>query len=241
MQNKSVGDALDASCKNSLMTHVELPKQGEELLHNLWATPVIMAKPFDATFLQKFREDVAYLLKDGGLGTKNQTDIWKLPDLPETMIAVRDKTMEMAEKAFRPHCEMPLPPFRLAKGYFREIKPGSPYRIMPHRHATTFGVSVFYATVPETSPSNLVMLDPRGGINWVNQFTAFKKFTVEEGLLVVHPGYLIHFVEPVDPNHGMYYDYRLAMVSNIHRTQEEWIETLAEQDEQITGMAGKEI
>ncbi len=230
-------DALSGSCKNSMVTHIRVPEHGEEILHQLWYTPVIMAKPFDDVFLKEIRKDVAWMLEKGAPGTKNQTDIWKLDNLPETMIAVRDKTMEMAEKAFRPTCEMPLPPFRLAKGYFREVNPGSPYRIMPHRHATTFGVSVFYITVPESSPSNLVMLDPRGGINWTNQFSAFKKVMVEEGLLIVHPGYLIHFVEPVDPNKGMMYDYRLAMVSNIHRTQDEWIEVLAEQDEAITGMA----
>lgn len=231
----------ETNCKNSLITHINVPKQGEEVLHELWSTPVIMAKPFDEVFLSKLKEDVKYLLKDGAAGTKNQTDIWKLPDLPETMIAVRDKTMELAEKAFRHHCEMPLPPFRLAKGYFREIKENAPYRIMPHRHATTFGVGVFYIEVTDRNPGNLTMIDPRGGINWVNQFTAFKKVRVEEGLLIVHPGYLIHYVEPSDPNMGMFYDYRLALVTNVHRTQDEWIETLAKHDEEIVKMGGSEI
>lgn len=227
-------------CGDSLMTHIKVPEHGEEVLHQLWSTPVIMAKPFDDVFLQKLREDIQYLIKDGGIGTFNKTDIWKLPDLPETMIAVRDKTMELAEKAFRPSCEMPLPPFRLAKGYFREVVPHAPYMIMPHRHATTFGVSVFYITASKENAGNLVLLDPRGGINWTNQFTAFKKIRVEEGTLVVHPGYLIHYVEPSNPTKGMFYDYRLAMVSNIHRTQDEWIETLDKYDQEIFLMNGKE-
>jgi hypothetical protein len=200
-----------------------------------------MAKPFDEEFLAKLRLDVEYLTKEGGIGNLNQTDLWSLPDLPDTMIAVKNKMMEMAETAFRPSCEMPLPPFRVAKGYFRHTYAGSPYRIMPHRHANVIGVGVFYITATQRNPGNLTFLDPRGGINWTNQFTAFKKVRVEEGLLIVHPGYLIHFVEPSDPEMGMYYDDRLALVTNIHRTQDEWIAKLAEQDESIMKMGGQDF
>jgi hypothetical protein len=217
-------------------TYIDKPKQGEEVIHNLWSTPVIMAKPFDSVFLQKLREDIAYLLKPGGAGKYNQTDLWTLPDLPETMVAVKDKIMEMAETAFRPHCEMPLPPFRVAKGYFREVKENSPYNITPHRHANVYGVGVFYIDATERNPGNLTFLDPRAGINWVNQFTAYKKVRVEEGLMIVHPGYLIHYVEPSNPQMGMYYDYRLALITNIHRTQDEWFQKLKEKDEELTRM-----
>jgi hypothetical protein len=222
-------------------TYIDVPKQNEEIIHQLWSTPVIMAKPFNEEFLIKIREDIKYLTKDSGLGTLNQTDLWKLPDLPDTMIAVRDKIMEMSERAFRPTCEMPLPPFRVAKGYFRQTHEGTPYRIMPHRHANVLGVGVFYITATERNPGNLTFLDPRGGINWTNQFTAFKKVRVEEGLLIVHPGYLIHYVEPSNAEMGMYYDYRLALVTNVHRTQDEWIAKLAEQDEQVMRMSGQDF
>jgi hypothetical protein len=218
-------------------TYINTPKQDEQIIHNLWATPVIISKPFDDVFLQKLRDDIAYLLKPGAPGKFNQTDLWSLPDLPETMLTVQAKIMEMAETAFRPHCEMPLPPFRVSKGYFREILPGSPYNITPHRHANVYGVGVFYIDVPEQNPSNLIFLDPRAGINWVNQFTAFKKVRVEEGLMIVHPGYLIHYVEPSNPETGLYYDYRLALITNIHRTQDEWVQTLKEKDEQLNRLA----
>jgi len=218
-------------------TYMDKPEQGGELLHNLWSTPVIIAKPFDQEFLEKLRSDVAYLLKPGAPGKLNQTDLWSLPDLPETMIAVKDKIMELSETAFRPHCEMPLPPFRVSKGYFREILPNDPYRITPHRHANVYGVGIFYITATERNPGNLIFLDPRAGINWVNQFTAFKKVRVEEGLMIVHPGYLIHYVEPSNAEMGMYYDYRLAIVTNVHRTQDEWVNTLKEKDEAINKMA----
>jgi hypothetical protein len=224
-----------------LMTYVNAPEQGGEHLYNLWSTPVILAKPFSKEFIQQLTKDVEYLTKEAGAGRLNQTDLWTLTDLPDTMIAVKNKMMEMAETAFRPECEMPLPPFRVSKGYFRLVDEGMPYRIMPHRHANVLGVGVFYFKVTERNPGNLVMLDPRGGINWTNQFTAFKKLRVEEGLMIVHPGYLIHFVEPSDPTMGMYYDERKAIVTNIHRTQDEWMQALKESDEILTKMGGTEI
>jgi hypothetical protein len=231
----------EENCATSFSTYIDVPKQNEQVVHELWSTPVIMAKPFDEEFLAKLRVDIEYLTKEGGAGNLNQTDLWTLPDLPDTMVAVKDKMMEMAETAFRPSCEMPLPPFRVAKGYFRNTHAGSPYRIMPHRHANVIGVGVFYITATQRNPGNLTFLDPRGGINWTNQFTAFKKVRVEEGLLIVHPGYLIHFVEPSNPEMGMYYDDRLALVTNIHRTQDEWIAKLAEQDESIMKMGGQDF
>jgi hypothetical protein len=222
-------------------TYIDVPKEGEQVLHNIWPTPIIMAKPFNGEFLEKLRNDIAYLLKPGAPGKFNQTDLWELPDLPETMITVKNKIMEMAETAFRPLCEMPLPPFRVAKGYFREVNPEAPYRITPHRHANVYGVSCFYINVTERNPGNLTFLDPRSGINWVNQFTAFKRVRVEEGLLIVHPGYLIHYVEPSNADMGLYYDYRLALITNIHRTQDEWVQALKDKDQQLMMMGGADI
>ena len=231
----------EKSATTEFSTYINVPKEGEEILHNIWPTPIIMAKPFDSNFLQRLRGDIAYLLKDGAPGKFNQTDLWTLPDLPETMLAVQAKIMELAEKAFRPLCEMPLPPFRVAKGYFRETHPNAPYRITPHRHANVYGVGVFYITATDRNPGNLTFLDPRAGINWVNQFTAFKRVRVEEGMMIVHPGYLIHYVEPSNAEMGMYYDYRLALITNIHRTQDEWVQTLKDKDKQLTMMGGADF
>lgn len=222
-------------------TYIDKPKQDEEIVHELWSTPVVLARPFNEEFLFKLREDIQYLVKDNAAGTKNQTDLWTLPDLPDTMIIVKNKIMELAEKAFRPHCEMPLPPFRVAKGYFRQTYPESPYKITPHRHANVYGAAIFYITATERNPGNLCFLDPRAGINWVNQFTAFKKIRVEEGLLVIHPGYLIHYVEPSNETMGMFYDYRLALITNIHRTQDEWMQTLKDKDEQLTNLGSADF
>jgi hypothetical protein len=216
--------------------------EGDEQIHNLWSTPIMMARPFDNAFLEKLREDIKYLLKDeNSPGRLNQTDLWTLPDLPETMLTLKAKFFELAEKTFRPTVEMPLPPFRPGKAYFRETFPHAPYRIMPHRHANCYGVGIFYITVDQRNPGNLMFLDPRGGINWTNQFTAYKKVQAEEGLMLVHPGYLIHFVEPSNPQMGMYYGYRLALISNIHRTGPEWKEVLRERDEQLLRMGGTDI
>jgi hypothetical protein len=210
-----------------------LRMEGKEQLHELWPTPMIMAKPFNQAFIEKLKEDIKPFLEDGAPGTFNATDIWQLPDLPETMLAVKDKMLELATKYFPQYAEMPLAPFRASKGYFRYTKSDSPYRITPHRHATTFGVGIYYIKTNEKNPGNLIIMDPRGGINWLNQFTAFKKIRVEEGMMLVHPGFLIHFVEPSDPDEGMYYGDRVAIVTNIHRTYEEFLEALKENEEEV--------
>ena len=81
------------------------------------------------------------------------------------------------------------------------------------------------------------MIDPRGGVNWTNQFTAFKKVRVEEGLMMIHPGYLLHFVEPSDPDAGMRYGNRLAIISNLHRNHDDFIKVLGEHEEYIGRVA----
>jgi len=215
------------------ITVLKKPEQGGEICEMLWPTPVIMAKPFSEEFINKLREDVQYLLKPGAAGTKNQTDLWSLPDLPETMIKVKEKKLELMEKYYRPLVEMPLPVFSASKGYFRYNVRDGVYRITPHKHGNTIGVGMIYITCDDRNPGNLVMMDPRGGVNWTNQFTAFKKVRVEEGLMLIHPGYLVHFVEPSDPDMGMHYGNRLAIVTSLHRTQEGFLEVLKQHDEYL--------
>jgi hypothetical protein len=229
----------DKSMEGSV-THLKL--EGVETIHQVWSTPIVMARPFDDKFLAKLREDVKYLLKDrNSPGNLNQTNLWALPDLPETMLAVKAKKLELAERAFRIDCEMPLPPFIARKGYFRVTYPESPYRIMPHDHGNVYGVGIFYINITPRNPGYLTFIDPRGGVQWTNQFTKFKKVRVEEGLMVLHPGYLIHFVEPADAKMGMYYGERLALVTNIHRDPDEWYTILKEQDELIRKMGGTDV
>jgi len=231
----------DKSMEGSV-THLRLDADKTEQLFQLWSTPIVIAKPFDDKFLAQLKADVKYLLKDRkGLGNLNQTNLWALPDLPETMIAVKNKKLEIAEKAFRIDCEMPLPPFIARKGYFRVTYPESPYRIMPHNHGNVYGVGIFYINANPKNPGYLTFIDPRGGVHWTNQFTTYKKIKVEEGMMVVHPGYLIHFVEPTDPRMGMYYGERLALVTNIHRDPDEWYSVLREQDELLMKMGGTDV
>jgi hypothetical protein len=40
---------------------------------------------------------------------------------------------------------------------------------------------------------------------------------------------------------GMFYDYRLALITNIHRTQDEWVQTLKDKDEQISKMGSADF
>ena len=41
------------TCTDGLMTYIKVPEEGKQLVHELWSTPVIMAKPFNQEFLQK--------------------------------------------------------------------------------------------------------------------------------------------------------------------------------------------
>jgi len=205
----------------------------EDTCHMLWPTPVITAFPFSKEFMAELREDVQYLLKPGAPGTFNYTDLWSLPNLPKTMVAVKEKKLELMEKYYRPLAEMPLPKFSASKGYFRYSVEGGIYRITPHKHGNTIGVGMIYITVDERNPGNLTMMDPRGGVNWTNQFTAFKKIKVEEGMMLIHPGYLLHYVEPSNPDMGMHYENRLAIVTSLHRTQEGFLQVLKDHDEYL--------
>lgn len=220
------------------ITFLEIPN--EEVCHNLWSTPVVTARPFTDDFLDKLEADVQYLLKPGAPGTLNQTNLWELPDVPESMQAVRDKFIELTEKYYRPTAEMPLPSLYCSKGYFREIHQNSVYRISPHKHAQTLGVGILYVNSTPRNAGNLVLMDPRGGVQWHNQFTPFKRVAVERGVMVIHPGYLLHFVEPTDNNNPRY-DYRLAVVSNIHWKHKDFIKELANNEEMITRMASIDI
>lgn len=212
---------------SNFTTYLDSP--GEEVCHRLWDTPVIVSRPFSKEFVDQLREDCKPIV--AGPGQFNHTDIWRLPDaeIPETLAAVRDKIVELSEKYFRPYAENPLPPLRISKGYFREVKPGD-YKVSPHKHSMNYGVAAFYVTVPERNPGNLCFIDPRGGINWVNQFSPYKRLQVEEGMLVIHPGYLMHYVEPTDYSNPMY-DYRLAIISGVKRDYDEFLQTLKENEE----------
>jgi hypothetical protein len=222
---------------NGSITILKKPEQGEEICEMLWPTPVIMAKPFTKEFIDKLRDDIQYLLKPGAPGTKNHIDLWSLPDLPESMHLVKAKKLELMEKYYRPLAEMPLPLFSASKGYFRHSVKDGLYRITPHKHGNTLGVGLLYLTCDERNPGNLTMMDPRGGVNWTNQFTAFKKVRVEAGLMLIHPGYLMHFVEPSNPDMGMHYEERTAIITNLHRTQEDFLQVLKEHDEYLSSTA----
>jgi hypothetical protein len=224
------------------MTYINVDETNETL-HLLWSTPVVMAKPFDDNFVKEIREEAKSLLEPGQPANYNSTDIWQLPNLSPNMLKVKEKFLELFDKHFRPLSEMPMPEFRAWKGYFRVSSENGPYLQMPHKHAQTFGVGIFYITAQEDNPGNLVLIDPRGGVNWMNQFTAFKKIRVEEGMMVIHPGYLLHYVEPSDPSKNMYYGNRLALITNLSRTYKDFIKVLADEevDKKLNSMIGSEL
>ena len=212
--------------------------EGEEVCHELWSTPIILARPFSKEFLEQLKQDILPMLD--GPGKFNHNDLWNLSNewtskgykTPDTMLQVKDKMMELADKYFRPHSEQPLPKIREGKGYFRHTVGNGEYKISPHKHSTTYGVGVYYINAPEKTSGNLVLMDPRGGVNWVNQFSPYKRIPVEEGMMVIHPGYLLHFVEPTATT--MDYGHRTAIVSAIHRSYDDFLQTLKENEELLS-------
>jgi hypothetical protein len=225
----------DIKCADGSITVIS--HDGADKTHWLWATPVVISKPFDEQFMQQLKKDVAELLP---IASKNSVDVWSLPNLPDTMKAVMDKKVELANQVFNEDTEMPLPKLRIAKGYFRHIHENMAYRITPHHHGSTLGAGIFYISLNNENPGYLVLVDPRGGVNYTNQFSCFKRIKLEEGMMIITPGYLIHFVEPTDYSKPVYQE-RLMIVSNIHRMYEDWIEVLKKNDEYITTMGGKEL
>jgi hypothetical protein len=223
-----------SECKPTTYLNLE----NDEVCHELWSTPVIMARPFSKEFHEQLKRDILPMLE--GPGKFNHNDLWNLSEewtsrgykTPDTMLAVKDKMMELADKYFRPHSEQPLPKIREGKGYFRHTVGNSEYRISPHKHSTTYGVGVYYVNAPEKTSGNLVLMDPRGGVNWVNQFSPYKRIPVEEGMMVIHPGYLLHFVEPTSSTTD--YGTRTAIVSAIHRSYDDFLQTLKENEELLS-------
>jgi hypothetical protein len=233
----------DNSSKDAIMqsgTVTYLDTAGDELCHNLWSTPVIISRPFTPEQIAQMKEDVKPLLEPGAPGTLNKTNIWDLPDLPESLRLIERKLVELADKYYRPMAEMPLPPLRCSKGYFREIKQDSIYRISPHKHAQTLAAGIFYLDIPERNAGNLMIMDPRAGVLWHNQFTPFKRIRIEEGMMVIHPGYLLHFVEPTDYDNARF-DYRLAVVSNVHWQHADFIKELEKNEEKVFKMGSIEV
>lgn len=214
-----------------------LKHDGEETTHWLWPTPIVIAKPFSDSFVKELQKEIKPVLE---YAVKNSIDVWQLPDLPEKMLEVQAKKLEIAERVFKADAEMPLPPMRIAKGYFRHTHPNIPYRITPHHHGSTLGVGVFYIKLNNDNPGNMVFIDPRGGMNYNNQFSPFKRVRLEEGMMIVTPGYLIHFIEPTDYNKPVYQE-RLMIVSNIHRIYEDFLKELEAREEYIQSMGQWEL
>lgn len=83
--------------------------ESEEVCHELWSTPVILAKPFSKEFHERLKQDIIPILQ--GPGQYNHNDLWNLSEewtsrgykIPETMLAVKEKFLELADKYFRPH------------------------------------------------------------------------------------------------------------------------------------------
>lgn len=229
--------------KNKVSTYLEL--EGQEVCHELWSTPVVIARPFSTEFLAQLKQDIIPMLE--GPGQYNHNDLWNLSqewldkgyELPETMRMVRDKMLELSERYFRPHAEQPLPPIRAGKGYFR-VTAGGDYRVSPHKHSTTYGVGVYYVNAPQGESGNLVLMDPRGGVNWVNQFTPYKRIPVEEGVMVIHPGFLLHFVEPTSAS--LKYDTpRVCIVSAIHRSYDDFLQILKENEDELFSLGANGV
>lgn len=89
-------------------------------------------------------------------------------------------------------------------GHFNEHKFGQ--LNAPHAHPLCKAVAIFYVRALGKGHGDLLLHDPRGGINWINvedddgrgvgSCRVFKRYTPASGDLFIVPAYLPHSVEP---------------------------------------------
>lgn len=86
---------------------------------------------------------------------------------------------------------------RVAMSWVYNQKPGEYMNL--HSHNKSVFVAVYYVRVPQNS-GNLILLDPRGGVNWINKSEnselpkIYEEIEPLEGSLVIFPGYILHEV-----------------------------------------------
>ena len=88
--------------------------------------------------------------------------------------------------------------YKLTRSWMSRQNPGKNLDV--HAHGGIAFAAVYYVNVPENS-GDLLLLDPRGGVNWFNETggtnssVIYHRIKPKAGNLVVFPGFLLHEVE----------------------------------------------
>jgi uncharacterized protein (TIGR02466 family) len=86
----------------------------------------------------------------------------------------------------------------LTRGWASIQNPGE--NLIVHGHGGIAFAAVYYVKTPPNS-GDLLLLDPRGGVNWYNESNGlnssviYERITPKENMLFVFPGFLLHEVE----------------------------------------------
>jgi len=179
--------------------------------HEFWSTPVWEVETgFDSYFNTVLVNDIAELARTG-----LQYNIWK--SNKHSIKQLKEKTFECLDATVR-DCFPEFNPYDpvLIDGWANRTRPGESLALHSHPHATL--ITTYYAKSPEKS-GDLLLVDPRGAINWdwhVDTFPKllhgvnYKRIKPTEGKMVFFPAYIMHMVEANRSNED-----RICVASNI--------------------------
>lgn len=167
--------------------------------NNLWSTPVWeIDTGFDVFFNNSLKEEISFIIE-------NKLDPMIFNHDLEHIKKLKDKIIESIE-VFRKEI-FPDNNFKFAitKSYATYQEPN---QILPlHTHGGTFLVANYYVQCFEKS-GDLLLVDPRGGVNWdtiyqnstvdimENSNVKYHRIKPSDGKLVIFPGYVMHMTEP---------------------------------------------
>lgn len=123
------------------------------------------------------------------------------------------KETEKILLSYAKYC-VPNKEVEVSRGWINAQHPGE--ALLPHSHGNEL-VCCLYLEASE-SCGDLVLLDPRGGVNWLveheGQYSGFKGFRYKpkQYELIFFPGYLIHYVTE---NKSLLSRYTLAVNFNV--------------------------
>ena len=156
--------------------------------HHWWATPVWEIETgFDQTFNSELLREISSYTEN----SKQATGVWNCKS-PRTLYlkeyilnTVRGYASECLSESFN------FAPV-LTAGWIHEQHPGESLAL--HDHGGTLIACSYYISAPPNS-GNLLLVDPRGSINWDFTKEKYQRIVPRPSKLVIFPAYVMHMVE----------------------------------------------
>lgn len=179
--------------------------------NEFWSTPVWEIETgFDDYFNSILTNDIAELAASGNHYNIWEHDKYSINRLKDKMFECLDATVKPYFPNFHPYDPCIL------DGWANQTRPGESLVLHSHPHAIL--IVTYYTKSPENS-GDLIIVDPRGSVNWDWQEDLnpklvhgvnFKRIKATEGKMVIFPAYVMHMVEVNKSNES-----RVCVASNI--------------------------